>query len=116
MDRLGRRRVEFAVLYPSASRDPLEIAGVQHRAVAHAVAMSQRALQNIRDDLHILMRMLAKTLARRYAILVDDPHRSKAHVPGVSIAGKGEGVIRVEPSVVGVSALLTSSNADHDLI
>ena len=46
-------------------------------------------------------------------VFVDDPERAEAHVPGVMVAGEGEGVAGVEPAVVGVAAVDGFAEGDH---
>ena len=86
---------------------------MQHRSIAHAVAVLERALEDVGDDFHVKVRMLAKTLARRDTIFVHHAKRAEAHVAGIVIIGERKRVIRVQPSVIGMAALMTSANFDH---
>ena len=47
------------------------------------------------------------------AVLVDDPQGPEPHVLGVVVVGEGEGVVAVEPAVVGVAPLVALANLDH---
>ena len=65
------RRVELTMLHTRAGAHPLHVAVTDRRTVAHAVAMGQRALEHIGDDLHVAMSMGAKTLTARNTVFVD---------------------------------------------
>ena len=65
------RRVELAVLHARAGSHALQLAGMNDRAVAHAVLVFQRSFQNVGDDLHVAM-----------AVPVIDEHLSKIRAGG----------------------------------
>src|SRR5208282_240342 len=71
MHGLFTRRIEFAVHDAGAGAHALHIAGTDHRAVAHAVLVLERALENIGDDFHIAVAVHAETTARLDTVLVD---------------------------------------------
>ena len=50
--------------------------------------MRELAGEHVADDLHVAMAVGAETLARRYAVLVDDPQRAEFDVLGVEIVGE----------------------------
>ena len=61
------------------------------------------------------MSVLSKTFGRLHAVFVDHNEIAKAGEPGVLITGKGEAVIALQPAMLGMSAVLGSSDCDHDL-
>src|SRR5713226_4333957 len=113
MHSLTVRRVELAVRYARPGAHPLHVAGPNHRTVAHAVAMFQRAGQNVGNDLHVAMRMRRKTLTRCDPVFVDDAQTAPVHVRRIVISIEREGVIRIEPPVIKVAAIFGFANRDH---
>lgn len=111
--RFGLRRVELAVANAGARRHALHVAGSDHRAVAHRVAVLERAIEHVRDNLHVTMAVRAEAAARLHAILVEDTERAKAHVRGVVVVGEREGVVAVQPAVVGVTSRIGAANRKH---
>ena len=88
----------------------LNLAGLELPPVAHAVLVLQRAFQHVAEDLHVAVRMRPEALPRRNPVVVDDAQGAEAHVRRVIIVREGEGVISVEPAVVGMATLIGSSN------
>ena len=66
----------------------LEFAGNEGLAGAGAVLMLDRAFQNIGEDLHVAVRMLAKARCGRDAVLVDDAQCAEAHVRWIVVLVK----------------------------
>src|SRR5208337_2233280 len=85
MQRLRWRRIELAMGDAGSRRHPLHIAGRNHAAGAEAVAMLDRPLQHIRDDLHIAMRMSAESLPWRDVVIVDNAQHRKPVFLGIEI-------------------------------
>ena len=71
--------------------------------VAHGILVLQRAAQHVSDDFHVAMRMGAEALARHDEVVVDDAQAAKAHPMRIVIIREAEGVIRVEPAMIGVA-------------
>src|SRR5881396_1100431 len=113
MDGLGGGRVELAVGHAGARAHPLDVARADDRAVPEAVAMLERPLEHVRDDLHVVVRMRGEAARGLHAILVDDEEIAEARVARVVVAREREGVASVEPAVIEVSALVTRSFGDH---
>lgn len=99
----------LAVQHAFARAHHLDLTGQQHAAVAHAVFMLERALDEITENLHVTVRMRGETAAWGDAVLIDHPQRAKAHVCRVIVVGEAEGVIAVEPAVVGMAAFFGSA-------
>src|SRR5271170_762317 len=115
MHRVRGRMVEFAVNDTLSCCHPLEIAGRDYRMGAEAVAMLQRTLQHVGDDLHVAMAVGGKPAAARNAIVIDHAQNGKAVLLGVVIFGEREGVPAVEPRRPGHPAVRSFSERDHDL-
>jgi hypothetical protein len=52
----------------------------------------------------------AKAAAGKDAVLVDHAQAAEPHVLGIVIIGEGKSVERLQPTVVGVTALITPAN------
>src|SRR5206468_9919370 len=72
MQRLALRGIELTVRHALACAHELNLARLEHAAVAHAVLVFQRAFEHVAENLHVAMRMRAEALARRDAVVVDD--------------------------------------------
>ena len=75
--------------------------------------MLQRAFENVRDDLHVGVRMRREAAAAGDAVVVDDAQRAKAHVLLVEVGAEGKAVAAVQPAEVGTAALLGSAKGQH---
>ena len=64
-------RVELAMPDAAAGRHALQIAGPNNRAGADAVFMLERALDNLRYDLHVAVRVRGKATAASDAVVID---------------------------------------------
>src|SRR5450759_4037884 len=98
------RWIELAVLHALPRAHALHVAGTDHRAVAHAVLVLERALEDVGDDLHVAVAMGAEALARLHDVLVDHAQAAKPNVLRVVVIGKRKRVVAVEPAVVGMAA------------
>src|SRR5437867_4364673 len=110
MHGISLRRVELAVLNSGTGGHALHISRTNYRTVAHAVAMLERAFQNVSDDFHVTMRVHGKTLIGRDAIFIDDPQSSKVHVRRIVILIERESVESIQPSVIEVAAVFGFAN------
>src|SRR5690606_19046102 len=105
--------VVFRVRDAGAGAHALHFAGHDRGAVAHRVAVRQRALEHVADDLHVAVAVRAETLARRHPVLVDHAQRAPVDVLGVLVTGEGKAVPRVQPAMVGVAAFGGGAGDDH---
>ena len=110
------RRIGLAVTHTSAGAHALAIAGADEGAVAHAVFMGERALEDIRDDFHVSMRMGGEAAAGRYPVFVDDAQRTKTHPARVMVLVERECVVGFEPAVVATAALVSRTNFKHNFL
>ena len=62
------------------------------------------------------MRVSAESLRGRNPVFVDDAQGPKAPVSGVIVSIERECVIRVEPSVIEVTALVSVPDLDHSFL
>ena len=69
-----------------AGAHALDIAGVDGRAVAHAVLVRKAAFEHVADDLHIPMPVRTEPLAGGDAVFVDHPQRAELHVLRIVVA------------------------------
>lgn len=83
----------------------LDLAGLEDASVAEAVLVLEGAFDDVGEDFHVAMGMGGEAAAGGDVVLVDDAEAAEAHVRGVVVVGKGEGVAGLEPAVVGVAAL-----------
>jgi hypothetical protein len=79
--------------HAGASAHDLDLARGEDALVAQAVLVFERAGDDDGKNLHIAVRMLAKTLASVDTIFIDHPERTKSHVFSITITGEAEGVI-----------------------
>jgi hypothetical protein len=112
-NRFGRRVVVLAVRHAGARAHPLDFARDDDRAVPHAVFVLERAAHHVGDDLHVSMGMGAEALATDHAIIVDHPERSEPKVLRVEVIRERKRMPAVEPTVVGVPPVFTSSHSHH---
>lgn len=113
MHRLRGRRVELAVPHARARGHVLQLAGPDNGAGAQAVLVLQLARQDVGQNLHVLVAVHAEAAARLHAILVQHAQRPKAHVSFIIIVREGEGVIGIQPAVVGVAPVLSATHSQH---
>jgi hypothetical protein len=104
--------LKLAVPHARTGGHVLKSAGADDPAVAHRVLVLDRPLEDERDDLHVPVRVGAEALAGRDAVVVDDAQAAEAEPPRVVIVGEAEGVVAVQPPVLGVAAFVGSSS-DH---
>src|SRR5207253_9645175 len=110
MNGLGFRSIEFAVRDSGAGAHPLGFAGANDGTGADAVFVFERPLENVRDDLHVSMGMPGKSLSRSDAVFIDDAQRAESHVVGVVVGIKRKRVVRVQPAMIGMAALVAVAN------
>ena len=113
MDPFLVRGIELAVADAGAGGHALQFAGPDDRAVAHAVLVLERPVEDVGDDLHVPMAVHPEPLTGLHPVVVDDPQGAKAHVGGVVVIAEGKRVIGVEPAVVEVASLGSLANLDH---
>ena len=102
---LGGGGIHLAVAHAGTRRHVLELAGNQRLADAGAVLVLHRSFEDVGEDLHVAVGMLAEARRGRDAVLVDDAQGAEAHVRGIVVLVKREAEVGVEPTVVGMAAL-----------
>jgi GNAT superfamily N-acetyltransferase len=75
--------------------------------------MLDGTLEDVRDNLHVAMRVGSETLAGLHSVFVDHPQGPKARVGRVVIVGKRKSMAGIEPSVVGPAPLIGTANREH---
>src|ERR1700741_2355227 len=80
-------RGHLAVRDAGAGAHALPFARFDFRAGAHGVAVGERALEHVRDDLHVAVRVLAESNARLHAIFIDDAQGAESHEARIVVIG-----------------------------
>ena len=75
--------------------------------------MRELPREHVADDLHVAVAVGAEARARLHAVLVDHAQRAELDVLGIEVIGEREAVLRLEPAVVGVAALVAASDLVH---
>jgi hypothetical protein len=78
--------------------------------------MLERALEDVRHDFHVAMRMGAEALAGLDAVLVDDAEGPEPHLTWVVVVAERECVAGIEPPMVGPAAFVGRSNGEHECV
>src|SRR5690606_8105297 len=95
-----------AVPDPRAGAHPLHLAAPDYAAMPERVAMPELALEEIRHDLHVAVRMDRKASARRDAILVDHAERAVLRIRRIDVARERERIPRLQPAEVAIPTLV----------
>src|SRR2546423_775348 len=111
--RLVRRRVKLAVRDARARAHALHLAGSYDGRVAHAVAVLKRAGDDVRDDLHVAVRVRREARGGRDAVFVYDEEVAEARPARVVVAVEGERVSAVEPVRARPPALFGGPSSYH---
>jgi len=75
--------------------------------------MPQGTVDDVGDNFHVPVRMHPEAHLGRDPVLVDYAQRAEMRVLGIVVVGKAEGVVGVEPAMVGVAPFVGFSNLDH---
>ena len=75
--------------------------------------MRELALEHVADDLHVAVAMRAEALAGCDTILVDDAQRSELDVLRIEVVGERERMVRLQPAVIGIAALVAAPDLLH---
>src|SRR5262245_14744607 len=113
MHAVGLRVVELAVPDPGASRHSLHVTGADHRTGADAVLVLERAVEHVRDDLHVAMPVRVEPFAGGDPVFIDDPERAEAHEARVVVVAERECVFAIEPTEVRLAALFRFAYCRH---
>ena len=104
--------VHFGVHDPGPGAHALSEPGVEHAVVAGGVTMGEFAIQHPGDDLHVSMPVRAEAGSWGDPVVVRDDQEAVADVCWVVMWAEAEAVSRVEPSGVGVEALVGGADVD----
>jgi len=113
MDRL-RKGIEFAMDDSCTGGHALHVSGANDAGVAHGVLMFDRAGEDIGEDLHIAVWVHSESLAARNSILIDNAKGMKLSVRGIVVIGEGKRVVRFEPAMIEMAALVGWTFGEHD--
>jgi len=76
-----------------AGAHQLDLARRESAAVAHAVLVFKRAIDDIAEDLHVLVRMIWKSAARRDTVFIDHAKAAETHMLRIVVVRKTEAVV-----------------------
>jgi hypothetical protein len=107
------RSIEFTVANARARTHSLNHPRLDETGMPHVILMAQGALQNIRQDLHILVGMFFKPTPGLNAIFIDDPKTPESHMFGIQITPKRKGMVRFQPIIAKVPPLVRPTNRYH---
>src|SRR5262249_30723518 len=113
VDWVFRRRISLTVPHSGARAHALPVAGMNDGAIADAVLVGEGAFEDVRDDLHVAVRMHREPTAGCNQVLIDHPQGTKARPARIAILIKGKCVPRVQPAVIAAATLITGSKLDH---
>jgi hypothetical protein len=71
------------------------------------------SVRNIRDNLHLAVRVRGKTAARRNAVFIDDSEFTEAHVLWIIVVAEGARMTAVKPTEFRRSALIARAFSYH---
>ena len=92
-----------------ASTHPLHFTGLKRGAVPHRITVVQGPFHHHRNDLHVPVRVHAKTLARINTVIVDDQKRSKTSPDGIEVIGKTKTMPAIKPTGLAVKTPSTAA-------
>src|ERR1019366_3798027 len=113
VQRLAGGTVELAVLNAAARAHALHVAGANGGTVAHRVLVRQCAGQHIAEDFHVAVGMGTEACALLYPALVDHAQRTEIHLLRIEVIREREGVIRLEPAMIGIATFGTAPDFLH---
>ena len=91
----------------------LHIARGSPALVAEVVAVGDRALADVGDNLHLAVRMRVKAGARRHLVVIPDTQRAKAHTLRVVVVPETEVMPSIQPLIAEAAEPGEGSNLDH---
>src|SRR4051812_36142255 len=115
MDSLGLGAVELTMTDACAGAHALKLAGTDHPAAAGRVTMFERPLNDIRENLHIVVRVCAEPLTRRDEVFVDDAQTAEARITRIVVTVEGERVVAVKPARLRLTTFCRWSYFNHDI-
>lgn len=104
--------VELRMGDARAGAHQLDLARLEPAAVAHAVLVFERAVDDIAEDLHVPVRMTWESAFWRDAVFIDHAQAAKAHVLRIVVVRKTETVTRIKPAVIGMTAIGRAPNIE----
>src|SRR5262245_61612487 len=85
MGRLSLRWVELAMAHACTGAHPLHFAWDYNRVGASGIFVCELARDNVRDDLHVAVRMCTEALARRNVVLINHAQIAKPNIPWIVV-------------------------------
>lgn len=100
---------------PSPRARELYFSSSQLLEVAHAVFMLELAVDDVGPDEEFGVRVGAKTGTTFHSVFIDHSKRSKLSVLRIVVRCEGEGVVGIEPAMVGVTSSVPWSFRDFEV-
>src|SRR3989338_3077739 len=100
----------------SSGRYSLHFSGFYNSVIAHAVFVFQSAFEDYRNNLHVVMKVHSKSLARFYNVIIKNSKKSKIHSSWIVIISKAEAVPAVKPSKFGRASFRRMLNFDFHIL
>src|SRR5580698_10820593 len=97
----------------TAGAQGLHVSGANLTAATGIVLVVEYAFADVRDDLHVSVRMHRKTAVRSDLIVIQDHEIAEARVRRVALAVDREVVSGLEPVVIPTSKGVPSSKLQH---
>src|SRR5262249_10152059 len=116
MDGVLLRRVVLAMANTRSCAHALYLTGADERTIAEAVAVFERAVEHVGDDLHVAVRVCAEPAAGGDAVVVDDPQVAEAHVRGIVVLPERKRVAAIQPRQRGAPAFVGTTDIDHEIL
>src|SRR5580700_3075828 len=113
MERFRRRWIELAMAHAGSRGHALEFTGSEDGPVAHAVFVFKSAIKDVGDNFHIAVTVHSEAHAGINTIVVDDAERSESHLGGIIVIAERKRMVRVEPAMIKMAALIRSSNLEY---
>src|SRR6188508_513460 len=95
---VGRTVLLRMLVAPVRERHGLRGAGLETAVVAERIGVKERALDDVRQRLDVLVRMYRPFGAGDDAVVVEDPQRADTHLLRIVVAIEAEVPARVEPA------------------
>src|ERR1700676_1999480 len=99
--------------HSGAGAHALHVAHANDRAVADGVLVLELALEDVGDDLHVAVPVLAEALSGGDAVVVDDAQRAVCDPGRVVVIGERERVVAFQPAVIEIATLGTMTHLQH---
>ena len=106
-------QVELRVREPRPGGHALDIAGLDHGRVTHAIAVGYLAAHDDGYNLHLLVRVRGEPRPGLDHVVVEDAQGPELDVLRIVVVGEGEEPVRLQPAEIAEVAIPCADRADH---